>query len=118
TRDDEEKDRSKLSAPAWDAKPALEEERQRAARRARLAIALLKLGGFSGAARLELDLQKAASDTPALRAFSAKLRLAFTSDVAKEIEAKRSANDYFAADRLGRVLDPLGPGLEKSPEPA
>jgi hypothetical protein len=89
-------------------------ERERAARRARLSLDLLKLGGVTGLDGLDRDLAEAAgkAEDGAWQAPGLKLRQAWNERLPKQFRAEK---DLATADRLGRVL--LTPDRTESKNP-
>jgi hypothetical protein len=84
---------------------AVQEEHQRTAWRAELAINLLRLGGVPGAAQLEPERLKAAQsakDSAAWPALAVKVHKAWTGDLKKALE-----NPAADRDRLSRIFPPL-----------
>jgi hypothetical protein len=98
---------------AFDTKVAIDLERQRGDRRARLAVGLLKLGGLPGFERLEKERIAAARQetVEALVPLGARIQRAWTKDVPSQLDRlARKGEDLMDADRLSRVVHPFEPG--------
>jgi hypothetical protein len=98
---------------AFDTKAAIDLERQRGDRRARLAVGLLKLGGQPGFERLDKERVAAArqENVEALAPLGARIQQAWTKDVPSQLDRlARKAGDLMDADRLSRVVHPFEPG--------
>jgi hypothetical protein len=96
----------------FDEKELCQREHVRAVRRARLAVGMLRLGGYKGVDALADELTAAEQDPTAdLHALGAKFFEVWSREAPRQLaELKRDTpQGLAAADRLSRILFPLNP---------
>lgn len=82
-------------------------DRQRALRRARVVVSVLRLGGLSGAEPLESEVGQTKPDDAGLASLGGKLRHAWAQQIPEQVQSALQRQELGAADRLCRALHPF-----------